>query len=188
MAETPEHRAWIEEFINRSATMFRNRHRIMLKGVKGHLVFYFPTLDEYSRILVKFELYHFEHDINVFIGEFQRTPQFFNELSQKLANFDFGEHTDLRPDDLMMEELLTTDIEFDEHECYVCTNGTSNNLPCGHIICKTCLYKQLTNNPHQQFACGVCRQQMRYSESRRNFVFEQDQESDDEDGVYLIQD
>jgi hypothetical protein len=115
-----------------------------------------------NNIEVQFQLYQFNHDIHVFIGNFPKTPQFFNELSAKLANFDFGEHTDLRPEDYMMEELLTTDIEFDEHECYVCTNGTIHKLPCGHIICKTCLYRQITTNPHEQCTCGVCRKKMLY--------------------------
>jgi hypothetical protein len=158
MAETPEHRAWIEEFIQRTETTFKHRTRIILQEVKGYLFFVFPSLND--SIMVHFELYHFKHDITVFIGEFERTPQFFDQLSQKLDNFDFGQHTDLRPDDLMMEELLTTDIEIDEHECYVCTNETSNSLPCGHIICKLCFYKQLTTNPRKRFACGICRQKV----------------------------
>jgi len=158
MAENPEHRAFIEEFIQRSSGDFRSRKRLILHGVRGRLVFQFYS----DHITVRFELYQFEHHIVVFIGEFPRTPEFFNELSQKLANFNFGEYTDLKREDLMLEELLDTEIEFDEDECYVCTNGTVNILPCGHIICQTCLYKQITTNPREQFTCGVCRTKMWY--------------------------
>ena len=158
MAETPEHRAFIEEFVQRSTGDFQSRKRLILHGVRGRLVFDFYS----ANIVVRFELYQFEHDISVFIGEFPKTPEFFNELSAKLSDFNFGEHTDLRREDLMLEELLDTEIEFDEDECYVCTNGTVNKLPCGHIICQTCLYKQITTNPREQFACGVCRRKMSY--------------------------
>jgi hypothetical protein len=158
MAETPQHRAWIEEFINRSSGEFRSDKRLILHGVRGCLIFYFNSDD----IVVRFNLYQFEHDIHIFIGNFPRTPEFFNELSAKLSDFNFGEDTDFTREDLMLEELLTTDVEFDEDECYVCTNGTVNILPCGHIICQTCLYKQITTNPREQFTCGVCRTKMWY--------------------------
>jgi len=158
MAETPEHRAYIEEFINRSGITY-TKQIILVDGIWGTLSFHHDD----DEIEVRFKILHHYNTIVKVIGKLPKTPNFYNQLSTMLDNFKMGETTDLNKDDLMLEELVTTDIEFQDNECFVCKRGTIHELPCGDVICERCLYDDLNDTfLHRQVSCGKCGQFIYY--------------------------
>ena len=79
--------------------------------------------------------------------------------------------------------LINEALGVENPTCYICSEITFYQSPCGHSICQKCRFKECNLVENCKLRCGVCRRFLYYDTDKEEWVFLNDDGDDDDDEV-----